>query len=190
MRTVDGMPSHPQKNDRLSTTILYAGAFVALLVVAAALLVARIKTTKGEGVINEAAAFFIGLQTAAAIILAALTANYVRLTRDLVARSIADAEERTDDRARAEKRAVAADLDETRRLAYAAQLTGSAPAHPELAGTIVNALVHHYGADPAEAMANVPAVVNGAAPNSPPTAWLLAQIQAINERVAGLSEDC
>jgi hypothetical protein len=77
------------------------------------------------------------------------------------------------------------DLDETRRLAYAALLVGPAPANFMLAGTLVNALVHHgLAIDEQDAMNKVTLVVNRGDATTAAT-WL----QAANQANIGRDED-
>lgn len=72
-----------------------------------------------------------------------------------------------------------ADLDETRRLAYAALVAPTAPAAPELVATLVNALAHHGSAvDPDVAAGQIATVVNGA-DHSPERGLAASRIQRI-----------
>lgn len=77
------------------------------------------------------------------------------------------------------------DLDETRRLLYAA-LAASRTKRYELVGTLVNALAHHgAGIDPALAMQHVLDLVeNDSAWQSEPGAWVREQIEKITELLA------
>jgi hypothetical protein len=84
---------------------------------------------------------------------------------------------RTEDRA-ARRR----DLDETRRLAYAALARSRTFLDIDgamLAGTLVNALVHHgVGVDAEEAVETVPRIVSGTQPNET-AAWLRDKIDLL-----------
>ena len=73
------------------------------------------------------------------------------------------------------------DLDETRRLAYAALLSPGVSRDPVLVATIVNALAHHQSAvDPKLAAVHVATIVNGG-PGDPRQSvqWLQVQIDRI-----------
>jgi hypothetical protein len=73
------------------------------------------------------------------------------------------------------------DFDETRRLLYMAQLVTRTKRY-NLAGTLVNALVHHHAVDDVtadEAAGHVVSVVEGTDPGGTSEAWLRAQITRI-----------
>ena len=73
-----------------------------------------------------------------------------------------------------------ADLDETRRLCYAAlSATPADGASPLLSATIVNALVHHQGVNPQEALEHVPRVLRGANVPVASRRWVEKQIDRI-----------
>ncbi len=72
----------------------------------------------------------------------------------------------------------ARDLDETRRLLYAALLSTKVERRYELAGTLVNALVHHgLQISEAEATGHVVAVLNSRDEAS--MTWMREQIQKL-----------
>lgn len=145
------------------------GALLVDLIITAR--VATITTSRGEGLVNEYSAIFLGIQTATAIVLAGLTARYVVLTRALLEDSQAtrEAERRAKERE---------DLDETRRLAYISLLARST-GHVELAASLVNALVHHQGVNLDDALANVPTVLNGGDGDYDAARWMHEQIDRI-----------
>jgi hypothetical protein len=69
------------------------------------------------------------------------------------------------------------DLDETRRLAYAALVSDSGPANSVLVATLVNALAHHGSeVDPNVAATHVKKIVNDRDPDDESRRWLLGQI--------------
>lgn len=71
------------------------------------------------------------------------------------------------------------DRDETRRLLYAALLSTKVERRYELAGTLVNALVHHgLGIAEDEATRHVVAVLNGRDETS--MAWMREQIDRLS----------
>jgi hypothetical protein len=73
------------------------------------------------------------------------------------------------------------DFDETRRLLYMAALVTRTKRY-NLAGTLVNALVHHHAVDDVtadEAAGHVVNVVEGADPGGASEEWLRAQIDRI-----------
>jgi hypothetical protein len=72
------------------------------------------------------------------------------------------------------------DLDETRRLAYAALVKVDDKRDRELAGTLVNALVHHQeAATDEEALAQVAVLLNNPA-NPDARQWMLEHVKRIN----------
>lgn len=78
------------------------------------------------------------------------------------------------------------DFDETRRLLYMALLRNRTEKY-ELAGTLVNALVHHHAVDGLtadEAMDHVVAVIEGAG-RSASTEWMREQIARITQELGG-----
>ena len=73
------------------------------------------------------------------------------------------------------------DFDEARRLVYMAQLAGRTKRY-NLAGTLVNALVHHHAVDDiteAEAADHVVAVLEGGEGEDAGRVWLQQQIDRI-----------
>ena len=73
------------------------------------------------------------------------------------------------------------DFDEVRRLSYMTQLAGRTKRY-NLAGTLVNALVHHHAVDgitPAEAADHVVSVLEGGEGEEASRAWLQEQIDRI-----------
>ena len=69
-------------------------------------------------------------------------------------------------------------IDETRRVGYMALLGGST-GNLEIAATLVNALVHHFGVPEDEAMSHVPTVVNSGDGDYDSARWLRAQLEQI-----------
>lgn len=75
-------------------------------------------------------------------------------------------------------RAAATDLDETRRLAYMALVAGRTSKH-SLAGTLINALVHHnLKLDRDDTIEQVVAAIEG-----DNTEWLLATVDQLTEKL-------
>jgi hypothetical protein len=76
------------------------------------------------------------------------------------------------------------DLDETRRLAYMVLASRSTKRYV-LAGTLVNALVHHQkAADPGQALQHLSALLEGSTDEAP-TAWLHAHIDRVTAELEG-----
>jgi hypothetical protein len=76
------------------------------------------------------------------------------------------------------------DLDETRRVLYIVQMSRTAPAHAELVGTAVNALVHHGLAVPRDvATAEVIKATGPVATGGP---WVDERINDLTERLRDL----
>lgn len=77
-----------------------------------------------------------------------------------------------------EKRRTSTDLDETRRLLYMALVVGRTEKH-DLAGTLINALVHHnLKLDRDDTIEHVVAAIEG-----DDTEWLLATVDQLTERL-------
>jgi len=97
-----------------------------------------------------------------------------------VTRAIDVAQEHRREQAEADSRR-RRDLDETRRLAYMALVTGTAPRHYELVATAANALAHHGSDVPfQEAATHLATVANGGA-DSESGRWLREQIDHISK---------
>lgn len=79
------------------------------------------------------------------------------------------------------------DFDETRRLLYMALLATKTKRY-NLAGTLVNALVHHHAVSdltPDEAAGHVLAVIEGTDPDGTSQTWLRGQIDRITAELGG-----
>ena len=80
--------------------------------------------------------------------------------------------------------AVARDRDETRRLAYTALVEVDDPRDRELAGTLVNALVHHQrAATDAEALEKVARLLNSPA-DPDARQWMLEHVKRLTAELA------
>jgi hypothetical protein len=114
----------------------------------------------------------------------ALAGAGLALAGAAVTRAAYVAQERRREQTEADSRR-RSDLDETRRLAYMALVTGTAPRHYELVATAANALAHHGSEVPfQEAATHLAVVANGGA-DSESGRWLQEQIDRITKTLGG-----